>query len=893
MCICSPVTAVPHANNHKNPPLRLDERTQSDALHRSNTITLSTKKQEDETETQTVRGLALESAIDTAVFQGFDDFDLDLSCLSAPSSPVASTSHLPPSSPSPSPPSSPILSRSISFASHLQGAQNNKEAKRTSSTYFSSDNHSSPRGSWPLIKYAGRGTPIDRNRRMEWGGILGEEVAEDGLLFSSSSIHARGTSIDSAPRISTRSASPESSYVPRLSSTFSHSSHGSHLSRRMSIIHEPVPNLSPIQIDGLGSDKSGEWDSIMKEVLSSATPSSEEKNASSSTDPEEPAAPTNETEEASGAISDTPAVDIAILSQEQVEQLNADLGLNAALDLGLGQSGGMDWFKLGMLPKSARGHDSPSVYSSQTPRTSPPPSIHASEHRSATASTKAETANDTNKAPEPKSSSHPWWRRILSLCSPSLVLFKTSSLPAFLQNARMQPVAHSLPSPPTTPSTQHGHFSMSPIDNFSHIQSHSERTGRRTFKTSKEKKEAVWPPLLEDALIEGLSIYRPASKSGRKLRRFTKRNCFISKYIMDTTGKHRTPKQVGSRIQQIHETTKDPHLIKLITCRDFPREDESADDAQTSSPTGSQSSLEAVSPTESQFFSYSTTTSTGSVSPVSASPLPFSTLENGLDAAFDQVSLCVELMPTESGTHLSTALGLTADISDKEVDFIVDLNCRDSVVDNSIPYSARKLSPIPTSSLFGRVPIVTINVTGMPATRFMSTFTVWRDRNVPIHSEETRVTSQSMGVTTAISTAVLPSYWSKLSQRGDIERFTIIHELSEVSNRPDFNRQFSMAYNFKIVSPAVFSPVEMASNMYQQSSFDPSFLPQFQSGSIFDSFSRSSSFDSPPRHSYSIAPFHQGWTTQMAPCDFSLPSYSSSFPSDEGGEPSDSYRFHG
>ncbi|KAF9048969.1 hypothetical protein BJ165DRAFT_1073464 [Panaeolus papilionaceus] len=465
---------------------------------------------------------------------------------------------------------------------------------------------------------------------------------------------------------------------------------------------------------------------------------------------------------------------------------------------------------------------------------------------------------------------------------------------AFTQNARMQPDAHSLPTLPPTPSTTlHGHFSMSPIDNFSHIQSHSERTGRRTFKTSKEKKEAVWPPLLEDALIEGLSIYRPASKSGRRLRRFTKRNCFISKYILDTTGKHRTPKQVGSRIQQIHETTKDPHLIKLITCRDFPREDEAGNDAQASSPTGSQSSLDAVSPTESQFFSYSTGTSAGSVSPVSTSPLPFSPLENGLDTAFDQVSLCVELMPTDSGTHLSTVLGLTADISDKEVDFIVDLDCHDGVIDSNIPYTARKLSPIPTSSLFGRVPIVTVNVTGMPAIRFMSTFTLWRDRNIAIHTEETRVTSQSMGATTSISTAMLPSYWSKLSQRGDIERFTIIHELAEVSTRVDFKRKFVMAYNFKVVSPAVFSPVEMASNLYQPPSFDNTFLPpQFQTGSIFDTLSRSSSFESLPRPSYPLAPFQQGWTTQMVPCDFSLPSYASSFPSDEG-DSSDSYRFHG
>jgi hypothetical protein len=102
------------------------------------------------------------------------------------------------------------------------------------------------------------------------------------------------------------------------------------------------------------------------------------------------------------------------MSPEQIEQLNngleIDLGLNAALDLGLGQRGGMNWFDLGLLPTSDSGRESPSVYSSRapTPRPSRPPSLHKSEHRSTTS-----TKTEINKVVESKSETAPWWRKML------------------------------------------------------------------------------------------------------------------------------------------------------------------------------------------------------------------------------------------------------------------------------------------------------------------------------------------------------------------------------------------------------------------------------------------------------------------------------------------------
>ena len=346
----------------------------------------------DDNDDKTIR-FAAEPAIRGTIFDGFGDFNLDLSCLSAPSSPTPSTSILPPDTPSP--PSSPILSRSTSFISRVSPLPQKKSKKKLSSPHLGATTGSTTtaRGSWPLIKYAGRGTPIDRNRRLEWGGFSGEEVAEDGILFST----ARSTSLDSAIRPS------QWSHISAISSSHSRTASSESTSRGDGSAHEQPPELAPILIDGLGADKSDEWDSIMKTVL-----------ASSSTE----APPSDLTEDVSTAVP-SPAVPSAVPamphhpdSELEVHGLEIDLGLNAALDLGLGRRGGTNWFDLGLLPKSTNGGaDTPSVYSSRapTPRPSPPPSVRIFERRSTSTSTKAEG----NGGIIIKTESHPWWRRFL------------------------------------------------------------------------------------------------------------------------------------------------------------------------------------------------------------------------------------------------------------------------------------------------------------------------------------------------------------------------------------------------------------------------------------------------------------------------------------------------
>jgi len=99
--------------------------------------------------------------------------------------------------------------------------------------------------------------------------------------------------------------------------------------------------------------------------------------------------------------------------------------------------------------------------------------------------------------------------------------------------------------------------------------------GRKSWKSLKGG-EIVWPPELEAALIEGklhhvawapqLTVLNPPSIPGlenyqpddsretRLLGRFPMRNRFISDWIFEKTGKRRTAKQVGSRLQQLRDT---------------------------------------------------------------------------------------------------------------------------------------------------------------------------------------------------------------------------------------------------------------------------------------------------------------------------------------------------
>ncbi|KAJ7452841.1 hypothetical protein FB451DRAFT_1282224 [Mycena latifolia] len=253
-------------------------------------------------------------------------------------------------------------------------------------------------GSWPLSRYVGRGTPIDRGRRSEWGGNGtggegGEDVAEDGVLFST----VRSTSIDSVPQPSQRSISPltEWNYIsppPVVYKPYSER-------RRSTVSLEPLPESVKIHLDGVSPNSSAEWASSMQKVLASpisAAASTSTPELSSETHFESAMESTEELRTPEDCPDDggAPATEM-------------DLGLeslNAAVDQGLGLiPGGMTWFDVGILPGSGRA--SPSIYSCDqpsTPRISRPRSVEPSE-----------TETERRFQPRERFKSHLWWQRFL------------------------------------------------------------------------------------------------------------------------------------------------------------------------------------------------------------------------------------------------------------------------------------------------------------------------------------------------------------------------------------------------------------------------------------------------------------------------------------------------
>ncbi|KAG1738188.1 hypothetical protein EDB19DRAFT_1636502 [Suillus lakei] len=64
----------------------------------------------------------------------------------------------------------------------------------------------------------------------------------------------------------------------------------------------------------------------------------------------------------------------------------------------------------------------------------------------------------------------------------------------------------------------------------------------------------------------GLHEYKPVdSRETQILGRFPMRNRFISEYIYHKTGKHRSSKQIGSRLQQFRDTSEGRELIDSLT----------------------------------------------------------------------------------------------------------------------------------------------------------------------------------------------------------------------------------------------------------------------------------------------------------------------------------------
>jgi len=123
---------------------------------------------------------------------------------------------------------------------------------------------------------------------------------------------------------------------------------------------------------------------------------------------------------------------------------------------------------------------------------------------------------------------------------------------------------------------------------------------RKSWKALKGG-EVVWPPELEAALIEALENYQPDdSRETRLLGRFPLRNKFISEWIFRKTGKRRTAKQVGSRLQQLRDTCGGKRILSLISPFRHPHRSTSLSPEfypRSESESGSESSSSTSAPT--------------------------------------------------------------------------------------------------------------------------------------------------------------------------------------------------------------------------------------------------------------------------------------------------------
>ncbi|KAF8804881.1 hypothetical protein BYT27DRAFT_7106114 [Phlegmacium glaucopus] len=338
---------------------------------------------------------------------------------------------------------------------------------------------------------------------------------------------------------------------------------------------------------------------------------------------------------------------------------------------------------------------------------------------------------------------------------------------------------------------QHGFVCLSTtLDELSYTPSQEEKTrdaeqivatGRKSWKTLRGKGEAVWPPLLEAALIEALEKYQleaVGSKGAQKSGRFPMRNRFVSDYIYETTSKYRTPKQVSSRLQQLRDTCKGDKILQLISHR-------GTLDCQI---TGSQSD--------------------GSIrASVTPPPSPTPTF------IYVQVSLHKELRPCPVPTIRFIE-------NDSVNPHIIKLSPR-PYVDPKIKASSCSI----LACLSG-----TVEFPSPYALVLQSTFHVYlNDSPTPLHSETAPLKCLSSPIQWLYSSEIAPDFWNTLCSSPDLMQYTILQCLKPIpeahsdsiaeSSRPVFIayrfafQEPAIPTNFNTVTPSTYSVVSYPSTL--------------------------------------------------------------------------------
>ncbi|KAJ3714075.1 TEA/ATTS domain family-domain-containing protein [Lentinula raphanica] len=330
--------------------------------------------------------------------------------------------------------------------------------------------------------------------------------------------------------------------------------------------------------------------------------------------------------------------------------------------------------------------------------------------------------------------------------------------------------------PPRSAKTQKPHADyvcMSTVEDLSYTPSAEEKnrdaaqivaTGRRSWKTLRGRGEAVWPPHLEAALIEALEKYKPdESRSSKTSGRFSMRNRFISDYIYESTGKQRTPKQVGSRLQQLRDTCKSEKILQLISRRSI------EDDADPEQQGTAYRQSPSVSPSVERSLSQST---------VSQSPVTI------------WVHLALERSPW-SDSSVPPLISLAN--NEKAMTQVIHLISKSS----GMNFSSSRHGFVNTGLLSHLEPMVAFESPYVLETR--CSFSVFMDGSgIPIHSEFAYLTKHSHTQSSGMmySGRLVPGFWQSLCESSAPTRFTIMQNVCLTPRASIGPADLSIIYNF-------------------------------------------------------------------------------------------------
>ncbi|KAH7929559.1 hypothetical protein BV22DRAFT_1029416 [Leucogyrophana mollusca] len=345
---------------------------------------------------------------------------------------------------------------------------------------------------------------------------------------------------------------------------------------------------------------------------------------------------------------------------------------------------------------------------------------------------------------------------------------------------------------------------------------------RKSWKTLKGNVEAVWPPYLEAAMLNGLQEYEPDdSRETRILGRYPMRNRFISEYVFRTTGKYRSAKQVGSRLQQLRDTSEGRELMESLTRCYHVRTESGPSSARFNVPhqhaprtTYSSPALSSLScdlpPSDS---SSSSSSADSPVSPPDYSPL-MPSIKPSIKSqapANPRTVVHIDILPTSTTwMNQSPSAGRSSHSAPKSPSHS-HLASSSSHPSNS-PRLIRNIDP-------------TVTFVSQSTMTAKSSYIVLLD-GAPIHSEDTRLQCVGpyvppSGMPNAsdssllYSTTLVPKFWETLCNSSDPTVYTIMQDVyriaeptsfAEPSHRPRPLLMFSAVYHFRYPSAAA-SPV--------------------------------------------------------------------------------------